>query len=106
MVNIDKMQFAIVPGRDTTDAIFIVRQLQEKYIATANKPLYFAFVDLEKAFSAKKGPVVGLEEPECGRMDWACHPGHVPQCQEPRAGQWSIQWGVWHGSWYASGLCP
>ena len=38
-----------VPGRGTTDAIFIVRQLQEKYIA-AKKPLYFAFVDLEKAF--------------------------------------------------------
>ena len=42
------MQFGFVPGRGTTDAIFIIRQLQEKYIA-ANKPLYFAFVDLEKA---------------------------------------------------------
>ena len=28
---------------------FIVRQLQEKHL-TANKPLYMAFVDLEKAF--------------------------------------------------------
>ena len=35
--------------RGTTDAIFTIRQLQVKYIA-ANKPLYFAFVDLEKAF--------------------------------------------------------
>ena len=49
MVDIDAMQFGFVPGRDTSDAIFIIRQLQEKYIA-ANKPLYFAFVDLEKAF--------------------------------------------------------
>ena len=31
------------------DAIFVVRQLQEKYL-TANKRLYIAFVDLEKAF--------------------------------------------------------
>ena len=42
-------QFGFVPGRDTTDAIFVVRQLQEKYLA-ANKRLYMAFVDLEKAF--------------------------------------------------------
>ena len=33
----------------TTDAISIVRQLQEKYIA-AKKLLYFALVNLEKAF--------------------------------------------------------
>ena len=50
MVNIDEMQFTFVPGRGTTDAIFIVCQLQEKYIAAANKQLDFAFVDLEKAF--------------------------------------------------------
>ena len=49
MPNIDEMQFGFVPGRDTTDAAFIVRQLQDKYIA-ANKLLYIAFVDLEKAF--------------------------------------------------------
>ena len=49
MVNIDEMQFAFVPGRGTTDAIFIVCQLQ-KYIAAANKQLDFAFVDIEKAF--------------------------------------------------------
>ncbi len=49
MVNIDEMQFGFVPGRGTTDAIFIARQMQEKYHA-AKKPLYFAFVDLEKAF--------------------------------------------------------
>ena len=33
-----------VPGRGTTDAIFVVRQLRE-YLA-ANKRLYMAFVDL------------------------------------------------------------
>ena len=49
MVNIVEMQFAFVPGKGTTDAIFIVCELREKYIAAANKQLDFAFVDLEKA---------------------------------------------------------
>ena len=48
-VEIDEMQCGFISGRGTTDAIFIVRQLQEKHLA-ANKPLYMAFVDLEKAF--------------------------------------------------------
>ena len=49
MVNVDEMLFGFVPGRGTTGAIFVVRQLQEKYIS-ANKLLYFAFVEHEKAF--------------------------------------------------------
>ena len=48
-ISIDDMQFGFMPGRGTTDAIFILRQLQEKHLAK-NKKLYFAFVDLEKAF--------------------------------------------------------
>ena len=48
LVSIDDSQFGFVPGKDTTDAIFVVRQLQEKYLA-ANKRLYMAFVDPEKA---------------------------------------------------------
>ena len=49
LVSIDDSQFGFIPGSGTTDAIFVVRQLQEKYLA-ANKRLYMAFVDLEKAF--------------------------------------------------------
>ena len=45
LVSIDDSQFGFVPGRGTTDAIFVVRQPQEKYLA-ANKRLYMAFVDL------------------------------------------------------------
>ena len=48
-ISIDDMQFGFMPGRGTTDAIFILRQLQEKHLAK-NKKLYFAFVGLEKAF--------------------------------------------------------
>ena len=49
VVSIDDSQFGIVPGRDSTNAIFVVRQLQEKYLAV-NKRLKMAFLDLEKAF--------------------------------------------------------
>jgi len=45
----DAMQFGFMPGKGTTDAIFSVRQMQEKY-GCKGKKLYFAFVDLEKAF--------------------------------------------------------
>ena len=48
-VKIDEMQCGFMSGRGTTDAIFIVPQLQEKHLTT-NKPLYMALVDLEKAF--------------------------------------------------------
>ena len=45
LVSIDNSQFGFVPGRGTTDAVFVVRQLRE-YLAT-NKRFYMAFVDLE-----------------------------------------------------------
>ncbi|GAB1598584.1 hypothetical protein Ahia01_000135600 [Argonauta hians] len=48
-VQIDDMQFSFMPDRSTADAILLVRQLQETYLEK-NKPLYLAFVDLEKAF--------------------------------------------------------
>ena len=48
-VSIHDSQFDFVPGRGTTDAMFVVRQVQGKYLA-ANKRLYTASVDLKKAF--------------------------------------------------------
>ena len=39
MVSIDDSQFGFVPGGSTRDTIFVVRQLQEKYLA-ANKTLH------------------------------------------------------------------
>ena len=60
MVNIE-MQFGVVPGKGTTDAIFVVRQLQENYIAT-NKQLYYAFVNLARNIQSwdREDPVVGV----------------------------------------------
>ena len=75
MVNIDEMQCYFVPGRGTTDAIFIVRQLQEKLIA-ATKLLYFAFVDLEKVFDPVPRKVLWWAWRSPGM---ACHSEHVPQ---------------------------
>ena len=45
IMRIYSMQFVFMAGRSTTDAIFIVRQLQEKYLVKS-KYLWMAFVDL------------------------------------------------------------
>ena len=70
MVNIDEIQYGFVPGRGTTDAIFIARQMQEKFIA-AKKPLYFAFVDLEKAFDRVPRDVLWWALKSLGVEEWA-----------------------------------
>ena len=46
-VKTDAMQCGFIPARGTTDAIFIVRQLQERYLAL-QKELYLAFTELGK----------------------------------------------------------
>ena len=38
LVSIDDSQFGFVPGRSTTDAIVLVKQLQEKYLAANKRP--------------------------------------------------------------------
>ena len=84
MVSIDDSWFGFVPGRGTTDAIFVVRQLQEKYQAV-NKRLYKAFLDLEKAFDhvprkiiwwalRKLGIVLLVQEMKLGSCWWGFQP--------------------------------
>ena len=65
----DDSQFGFVPGRGTVDAIFIVRQLQEKYLA-ANKRLYMASVDLEKAFDRVPQRVIWWALSKLGVDEW------------------------------------
>ena len=48
LVEVDDMQFGFMPRR-TTDALFIVRRMQEEY-REKNKKLYMCFMDLEKVF--------------------------------------------------------
>ncbi|XP_065315529.1 uncharacterized protein LOC135924400 [Gordionus sp. m RMFG-2023] len=38
-IKIDEMQFSFTSGKGTTDAIFVVRQMQEKYLAKQKKTL-------------------------------------------------------------------
>ena len=51
------MQFRFMPGKSTTDGIFILRQQQEKYLAKSND-LWICFFDLEKAFDRVPREVV------------------------------------------------
>ena len=68
-VEIDEMQCGFMSGRGTTDAIFIVRQLQEKHLA-ANKLLYMAFIDLEKAFDRVPRDVIWWAMRKLGINEW------------------------------------
>ena len=69
LVSIDDSQFGFVPSRGTTDAIFVVRQLQEKYLA-ANKRLYMVFVDLGKAFDRVPQKVIWWALRKLGVEEW------------------------------------
>ena len=68
-VNINEAQFGFMPGRGTTDAIFIVRQLQEKFLAK-KKDLFYAFIDLEKAFDRVPREVVRWALRKFGVEEW------------------------------------
>ena len=69
LVSIDISQFGCVPGRGTIDAIFVVRQLQEKYLA-ANKRLYMAFLDLEKVLDRVTQKVIWWALRKLGVEEW------------------------------------
>ena len=63
------MQFGFRPGRGTIDAIFIVPQMQEKFLAKKKK-LWMAFVDLEKAFDRVPREIVWWALRVVGVDEW------------------------------------
>ena len=69
IVNIDNLQFGFMPGKGTIDAVFVVRQLQEKYLGKLKK-LYLGFVDLEKAFDRVPREVVKWALHKEGVNEW------------------------------------
>ena len=68
VVNISEHQFGLMKGKSTTDAIFALRQLQEKY-REGQQELHCAFVDLEKAYDR-----VSREE-----LAWCMRSKEVPE---------------------------
>ena len=58
-----------MPGKGTIDAIFIARQLQDKYLGK-KKNLDFAFVDLEKEFDRVPRDVVRLAMRKLNVDEW------------------------------------
>src|SRR3989441_1551849 len=68
-VKIDEMQFGFCPGKGTTDAIFIVRQVQEKFLGKQTE-LWIAFVDLEKVFDRVPRAVLWWALRRVGVEEW------------------------------------
>ena len=59
----------IMKDKGTTDAIFIVRQMQEKF-RVKGKKLYFGFVDLEKAFDSVPREVIRWARRKLSVEEW------------------------------------
>ena len=68
LVKVDDMRFCFMPGKGTTDALFILRRIQEKFRGREKK-LYICFVDLEKAFDRVPRKV----------MEWALRKKSLPK---------------------------
>ena len=62
------MQLGYMPGKGTTDALFILRRMQEKFRGREKK-LYMCFDDLEKAFDRVPRKV----------MEWALRKKSLPE---------------------------
>ena len=69
IVKLDEMQFGFRAGKSKTGAIFIVRQMQEKFLKKI-KELWMAFIDLEKEFDRVPREVVWWDLRKMGVDEW------------------------------------
>ena len=91
-VKVDDMQFGYMPGKGTTNAVFVVIQLHEKYGAKGKKVcfifyLFFDFLGLEKAFDRVPREVICWAMRDLGVNEWLV-PAVVTQ--EPWLGQFVV----------------
>ena len=104
-VDLAKLQFGFIPGKGTTDAIFVVRQMQERY-REKNKELYFAFIDLEKAFDRVPRDIMRWALRKAGVEEWLVqavmslyrNPRTCIKIQEVFSGEFEVGVGVHQGS--------
>ena len=69
VVTIDESQFGFIPSRGTTNAIFVIPQLKEKYLVVG-KQIYMAFMDLDKAFDQVPRKEIWWVMRKHGVMEW------------------------------------
>ena len=67
-MKVGDMQFGFMPGKGTTNALFILRRMQEEFRGREKK-LYMCFVDLKKAFDRVPRKV----------MKWALRKKSLPE---------------------------
>ena len=82
IATIDDMQFSFIPGKGTIDAVFILRCIQEEYLAKQKK-LYMCFVGLEKASdSSKESCGMGNEKERYSRSTGYSSDEPVQRCKD------------------------
>ena len=70
-VEINKQQYGFMPGKETTDVMFALRMLMEKY-REDQRELYCIIVDLEKAYDKKRVVVLYEKIKNGGKICATC----------------------------------